>query len=158
MQAKLIAVATDFSANADKAVKKAFALAQRRGARLLAVHVIPPVLSSYPLMQKAVVKQDETAMNDMAGRLRKVSQEELEQRYLKQFDYALAEGLCLEGKVVRSILNLVKERGVDLLVMGATGGAGLAESLFGSVATKLLRKAPCSVLVVRNQDSGSSPA
>ena len=157
MLAKLIAVATDFSANADTAVKKAFALAQRRGAGVLVVHVIPPVFSSYPLMQKAMIKQDETAMNDVAGRLRKVSQEELEQRYLKQFDYAPAEGLCLEGKVVRSILSLVKEREADLLVVGATGGSGLADSLFGSVANKLLRKAPCSVLVVRDQDSGSSP-
>ncbi len=158
MQANLIAVTTDFSANADEAVQKAFALAERRHAKVLVVHVIPPVLSSYPLMHKAMVEDYEVAINDVAGRLRKVSQEELEKRYLKQFDYPRAEGICLEGKVVPAILSLIKERGVNLLVVGATGTAGLAESLFGSVATKLLRKAPCSVLVVRADNSGSPEA
>ena len=156
MQAKLIAVATDFSANADQAVERAFALARRREAGILVVHVIPPVLSAYPLMDKAVIKEDEAAINDVAGRMRKVSQEELHERYLSRFNYPRAEGLCLEGKVVRSVLDLVKERGAGLLVVGATGATGLTESLFGSTATKLLRKAPCSVLVVRGHESGES--
>jgi nucleotide-binding universal stress UspA family protein len=156
MQAKLIAVATDFSANADEAVQKAFALARRRGAEVLLVHVIPSVLTASPLMPKAMVQGDEAAINDVAGRLEGLSQDELEKRYLKKLDYAQAEGICLKGKVVRSILSLVKDRGVDLLVVGATGSAGLAGSLFGTTATKLLRKAPCSVLVVRCKESAST--
>jgi nucleotide-binding universal stress UspA family protein len=156
MQAKRIAVATDFSANADKAVEKAFALARRRGADIFLVHVIPPVLNSSPLMSKAMHKGDDGAINHVASRLEQLSRDELENRYLKPLDYPQAEALCLKGKVVRSILGLIDEQGVELLVVGATGSTGLAESLFGSTASKLMRKAPCSVLVVRSGQESSA--
>lgn len=154
MQAKLIIAATDFSPNADRAVEKALTLAKRRDATLLIVHVIPPVLNGSPLMAKAGLQEAESAINDLAGRLSKISQEELENRYLAKTGYAKAEGLCLEGKAVPEILRLVAERGASLLVIGATGETRLADSLFGSTAGKLLRKAPCSVLVVRAQGQG----
>lgn len=156
MQAKLIVAATDFSANADQAVQKALTLARRRQADLVIVHVIPPVLGDSPLMHKLVESETETAINGLAGRLRKASQEELQSRYLAQDASPQAEGLCLEGKAANTILGLVREREADLLVIGATGAAGLGGSLFGASAGKLLRKAPCSVLVVRAQDTGSA--
>jgi len=149
MQLKLVAVATDFSPDADRAVERASALAKRRRAGLLVVHVIPPVLNASPLLGKAAAGAFEEASNGVAARLRQVSQEELQTRYLAGLDGLQAEGVCLEGKVAPEILKLIANRGADLLVMGATGASGLGESLFGSVALKLLRKAPCSVLVVR---------
>lgn len=150
MQAKRIAVATDFSTNADKAVEKAFALARRREADIFLVHVIPPVLNSSPLMQKAMSKGDDGAISDVAARLEQLSRDELENRYLNQYNYPKAKALCLKGKVVRSILDLIKDQEMELLVVGATGSTSLAESLFGSTASKLMRKAQCSVLVVRS--------
>ncbi len=154
MQAKLIIAATDFSANADKAVEKAISLAARRNADLVIIHVIPPVLNHSPLMQESLINDAETAINDLAVRLCQLSQEELENRYLSKTSYPKAEGLCLEGKAAPEILRLVEERGAGLLVIGATGDAGLPGALFGSIASKLLRKAPCSVLVVRAEDKG----
>jgi nucleotide-binding universal stress UspA family protein len=154
MQAKLIIAATDFSANADQAVERALALAERRGVGLLIVHVIPPVLNSSPLMAKAGLKEAESAINDLTGRLCKLSREELASRYLAQTSYAKAEGLCLEGKAVAEILRLIAERDANLLVIGATGETRLAGSFFGSTASKLIRKAPCSVLVVRAPEQG----
>jgi nucleotide-binding universal stress UspA family protein len=152
MSTKLVIAATDFSANADMAVEKAVALARRRGADLVIAHVIPPVLNNSPLMQNLVESETETVINDLAGRLRRLSQEELQRRYLPHGGYERAQGLCLEGKATSTILNLVKERGADLLVIGATGAAGLAGAIFGATAGKILRKAPCSVLVVRAQE------
>lgn len=156
MRPKLIIAATDFSANADQAVQRALALARRRGAELVIVHVIPPVLGNSPLMAKLAQGETETALNDLAGRLRKLSQEELQSRYLSKSGHEKVQALCLEGKASKVILKLVKERAADLLVIGATGATGLAGSLFGASAGKLLRKAPCSVLVVRAQETGDS--
>ncbi|KMY67002.1 hypothetical protein AAU61_13700 [Desulfocarbo indianensis] len=159
MQVKLVVVATDFSPSADRAVERAVELAKRRRAGLLVVHVIPPVLNASPLLGKASAGAFEEASNGVAARLRQISQEELQARYLAGtgLDQVQAEGLCLEGKVAPQILELIADRGADLLVMGATGASGLGESLFGSVALKLLRKAPCSVLVVR-AEAGASQA
>jgi nucleotide-binding universal stress UspA family protein len=156
MRQKLIIAATDFSANADQAVQRALALARRRGAELIIVHVIPPVVNNSPLMDKLVKGEAETTINDLAGRLGKLSQEELQSRYLSKNGDDRVQALCLEGKASGAILKLVKERDADLLVIGATGAMGLAGSLFGASAGKLLRKAPCSVLVVRAQETGDA--
>ncbi len=47
------------------------------------------------------------------------------------------------------IVRLAKELSVDLIVMGTHGRSGLSHLLMGSVAEKVVRLAPCSVLVVR---------
>jgi universal stress protein A len=44
---------------------------------------------------------------------------------------------------------------VDLIIMGTHGRTGLLHVLLGSVAEKVVRLAPCSVLVVRQADQVS---
>ncbi len=149
MQTRLIAAATDFSPSADQAVARALALAERRGARLLVAHVFPPVVNSSPLWEKVSGRETEKALRGVAERLKEASRQELERRYLSRAGSTRAEGVYLEGKVVRGLVDLVRERGVDLLVLGAVGAGGQDRPLLGSVAARLLRKAPCPVLVVR---------
>ena len=47
------------------------------------------------------------------------------------------------------LIELVEERKADLLAVGALGVSEVERFLIGSVADKVLRHAPCSVLVVR---------
>ena len=47
------------------------------------------------------------------------------------------------------ICRIAQERHVDLIVMSTHGHAGLAHLLIGSVAERVVRYAPCSVLIVR---------
>ena len=47
------------------------------------------------------------------------------------------------------IVRHAKENDVDLIVMGTHGRTGLVHALIGSVAEKVVRKAPCPVLTVR---------
>jgi nucleotide-binding universal stress UspA family protein len=148
MDYKLIAVATDFSPGAIAAFETALGLAQQAGAGLLLAHVIPPLITPSPQL-------DDQSVNQMTMQLRQdladAAQRELQSAYLAP---AQARGLnalavVLEGDPSRELINLVKQRGVDLLVVGATGLSGLAEVFFGSVAAKAVRRAPCSVMVVR---------
>src|SRR5262245_58708075 len=62
----------------------------------------------------------------------------------------------LEGEIVvvhgvpfQEILETAKQQQVDLIVMGMHGRTGFHYLLLGSVAEKVVRLAPCSVLVVR---------
>jgi nucleotide-binding universal stress UspA family protein len=54
-----------------------------------------------------------------------------------------------EGAVTDSILSFAEAQRVDLIVMGTHGLKGLDRVTLGSVTEKVLRKAPCPVLVVR---------
>ena len=48
--------------------------------------------------------------------------------------------------------EVARKHGVDLIVMGTHGRAGLAHVLLGSVAERVVRKAPCPVLTVKHPE------
>lgn len=53
------------------------------------------------------------------------------------------------GDFSEEILNFAKEEQADMIVMGTHGRKGMDRLLFGSVAEKVLRQAPCPVVAVR---------
>ena len=62
------------------------------------------------------------------------------------------ERVVLYGVPFQEIVETAKARQVDLIIMGTHGRTGLLHVLLGSVAEKVVRLAPCSVLVVRQAD------
>ena len=56
--------------------------------------------------------------------------------------------VVLYGVPFQEIVEVAKAQQVDLIVMGTHGRTGLMHVLLGSVAEKVVRLAPCSVLVV----------
>src|SRR5262245_55799720 len=65
-----------------------------------------------------------------------------------------AAGLEIEtrwvhGRPFVEILNDAKSHNIDLIVLGTHGRSAAAQVLMGSVAEKIVRKAPCPVLTVR---------
>lgn len=57
--------------------------------------------------------------------------------------------IFLEGDPASEIVRYAHDAGVDLIVMGTHGRTGVERLLMGSVAEKVMREAPCSVLVVK---------
>jgi len=55
----------------------------------------------------------------------------------------------LEGDPAEEIIHYAVAADIDLIVMGTHGRTGLDRLLMGSVAEKVLRGAPCSVLVAK---------
>ncbi len=53
------------------------------------------------------------------------------------------------GAPDREILDYVRDQGCRLIVMGSEGRTGLSRVLMGSVAEKVLREVPCSVVTVK---------
>jgi nucleotide-binding universal stress UspA family protein len=67
---------------------------------------------------------------------------------------ASAAGVKIEthlvpGHVAEAVVGLVKDRGFDLLVVGFMGHAQLYERIIGGTTDRLVRLAPCAVLVVK---------
>lgn len=53
------------------------------------------------------------------------------------------------GKAVEEILNVAQQRKADLIVTGARGSIVVGQFLLGSVSTRVVQHATCSVVVVR---------
>jgi nucleotide-binding universal stress UspA family protein len=57
----------------------------------------------------------------------------------------------LRGKPAARVVELATELGVDLLVLGSAGRQGLERALLGSVAERIVRSSPCTVVCVRDR-------
>ncbi len=144
---KNIGFCTDFSENSDDAFEDALALAEQCGATLHVIHVLasfslaPPVHATY-----MPIEYDPKFIEEVTEAARKT----IEDKYLSRIPQAVASDVSLtSGYAATEILRIAQERKLDLIVMGAHGLTGLAHVLFGSTADRVVRKAPCSVLVVR---------
>jgi nucleotide-binding universal stress UspA family protein len=60
-----------------------------------------------------------------------------------------AEPVCQLGKPAEEIMKIASKHHADLIVMGAKGLGAIARFLLGSVSTRVVQHANCSVLVVR---------
>lgn len=58
------------------------------------------------------------------------------------------------GEPYVEIVREAERIGADLIVMGTHGRSGFSHALLGSVAEKVLRLAPCPVVVVRSRKRG----
>lgn len=54
-----------------------------------------------------------------------------------------------EGHAAKTIVRYAEENDIDHIVMGSTGWSGAVRVLLGSVAESVARRAPCSVVIVR---------
>jgi nucleotide-binding universal stress UspA family protein len=63
--------------------------------------------------------------------------------------------VCRVGKPVAEILDCARTDSADLIVIGSHGHGALAQMILGSVADRVVRQAPCPVLMVRNAQAGA---
>jgi len=149
MKIETILVATDFSESADRAVQTAVDFAKKFGAKLLLLHayrVEIPMAS--PMMAGGYVLPD--GFFEQLGKHAKTQVEEAAAAISKQG--VKATGIAVEESAAMAIIDIAKERSVDLIVMGTRGLTGLKHFALGSVADRVVRSAPCPVLTVGHHD------
>ncbi|MGE0362840.1 MAG: universal stress protein [Vicinamibacterales bacterium] len=133
---------TDFSEVSTKAEAYAIALAKRYEARLSLLHVDPPMPMMAPYGEIPV---DIRLFEEQ----RRQAEQDLAAAGTRARDAGLGVDTALIGGYPgREILAVAREQDVDLIVLGSHGRGGVEHLLLGSVAEKVLRKAPCPVMVV----------
>ena len=142
---------TDFSDFSQRALRRAVALAGWFDARVTVLHVVAPAQWALP---PSVYAASVTIPVDADRPRREAEAKELE-RFVAPF---LAEGVPIEMRLVdgdpwRQIKAVAEALPTDLIVMGTHGRSGFERMLLGSVAEKVLRRAPCPVLTVGAGDT-----
>lgn len=141
---KRILVPVDFSPHSREAIQYAADLSRRYEASLTLVHVYQPV--SYVLPDGFVLYTSA----QLASMLSKFEEHLTEAKEEAEAAGGLrVETKLLEGVAFAEIVSFAQESGYDLIVMGTHGRTGLMHALLGSVAERVIRKAPCPVLTVR---------
>jgi universal stress protein A len=136
-------VPLDFSEHANQALDYAINLAGKLDARLTLLHVI----QSVPLGGADMgVTLPYAYLQDLEAEIMQSMES-----YLARVTAAGLEGatVVVHGAPFHEILETAKTQLVDLIIMGTHGRTGLQHVLLGSVAEKVVRLAPCPVLVAR---------
>ena len=140
---KTIAVATDGTETADRAVDVAFDIAERYSARLL-------ILSAYTPPSVKQVEKERAGLPEevqwMVHAARQVDTILGRARYKARERGLEAETLARTGEPAEVICALAAEHDVDLLVVG---NKGMNRRVFGSVPRSVCQHAPCSVVVAK---------
>src|ERR1700687_4975889 len=135
---KNILFATDFSSAANAAAPFAMQLAKNYGAKVYGLHVS--------------LFDDYTSAAPEAWAMMAEARERQAQESARHLNEQLAgiehEVLLSEGNIWEVVSEVIKQKEIDLIVLGTRGRTGLGKALLGSVAEQILRQAPCPVLTV----------
>ena len=139
---KRILIPTDFSETSAAAIEYGVDLAKRYGASLHLLHVVEP---------SAVPPEPEFPLGIFEGQT--VARERLvDVLSAEQREAFLAEVAVTIGNPFLEIIRYANDHDIDVIVMGTHGRSGVSHMLMGSVAEKVVRKAPCPVLTVRHPE------
>jgi nucleotide-binding universal stress UspA family protein len=139
---KRVLVAYDFSEYSELAFKYGLSLAQQHQADLHLLHVLPPHSVNEPEIAWYPNK-GESAYHLAATRLQRAIPAEAHL-------WCNVKTVVREGHPYREILNYAEENEIDLISVGAHGAGFGMRALFGSNVDRVLRQAPCPVLVARH--------
>ncbi len=154
VEIRAILAPTDFSEHAAKALRYAAGLAERLGATLHLLHVLPDVLPMAPdLVAGAPDMFIAPALPPDYYRETGVESLEALGHVLDPSWGAVpaVETAVRRGDPVEEIVAYATERRIDLIVIATHGRGGLSHVLVGSVAEAIIRHAPCPVMTIRDR-------
>jgi Universal stress protein UspA and related nucleotide-binding proteins len=144
MPLKNIICSTDFSDNSNQAVPYGIALAKKFRARLYMCHVIDlSAITAYGEIISYPGAQQNLIMNYTHKQLKQLIGEE-------PIEW---EPLIIIGHAADEIVNMAKEKNVDLTIVTTHGRSGLKRLILGSVTGRLMQTLPCPLLIVRSSES-----
>jgi len=131
----------DFSRPSNAALKEAIGMAKQYKAELILVSVVEPIVTG--LMLSVYTYQQ------YVKRLKNSARDQLKAMIAKYVPKGMkASAVVKTGDPADEIVRIAKSRRADLLVIATHGRRGWGHLIFGSVAEKVIRLAPCPVLVI----------
>jgi nucleotide-binding universal stress UspA family protein len=140
---KNILVPLDMSARSLKALRYAVPFARQFNAKLILLHVVEAAAYSpeipYPLpLQSQKTKKVKKDLNQV--------------RDAHIPPEIITETVVRHDFVPDAVVEVARKKKADLIIVSTHGRTGVAHVLLGSTAEKIVRHAPCPVLVVREKE------
>lgn len=133
-----VLVATDRSAMAKEALRRAISVAKKKDAQLFIIHVIEPPFIEYPCLKPIDQSEIKKSITDEIDHLNSEAQVEY--------------NLFIEhGDVVDIIIHKAEQLEVDLIILGCNGKADIKSNYFGTTTLKVIQRTHLPVLVVKNE-------
>ena len=146
MRIRSVFVASDLSDASEEAIKIGHRWAERNVARLTVGFVVPKLVTTNPFFPQAaqtdtinLIEAERRSTEELADTVARVTG-----RAPEDFRIVVTSGTPVSG-----ILQLVREAGADLIVVGPDAADN------ASVAERIARVAPCAVLIARKSPSVS---
>lgn len=146
---KNILVPIDFSDYSKNALRYAIGFAKHFEAKMYIMYVVEPAVypADFSLGQVAIPTTDV----DMSQR----AESELDSLTKSEIGSSVNfEKMIKTGKPFMEIIETASEIDADLIIIATHGHTGVEHLLFGSTAEKVVRKAPCPVLTLRDPIKG----
>jgi nucleotide-binding universal stress UspA family protein len=146
-----ILVTTDFSDTSLEALPVAVEIASHFDAELLLLHVLPvdtptpwdiPPYADFGLASLPLPEYEAQVRREVERRLEVVAS--------KHAKGVKARGVLGRGDAAAEVGRIAASEQADLIVLATHGWTGWRHLVFGSVAERVLREAPCPVLSVRS--------
>ncbi|MBT0607734.1 universal stress protein [Aequorivita echinoideorum] len=140
---KRILVPTDFSKQAENALKVAVQLAKKHGSEIFVLHSME--------MPLHLATTDQGQLPESLFFIKKAEKnfaELLEQPYLNGINIHEAIG---HNEIYEDTQTAAEKNNIDLIVMGSRGASGFKEMFVGSNTEKVVRTSKIPVLVIKNE-------
>jgi len=137
----------DFSENSLEALRYAAHTALKENATVYLIHIVDSRVYDYggpiyePVMPAMKPVIDQASKDQLRDKLLEKVPKEIKGR---------VETVVSFGVPFVEIIKAARDYDIDLIIMGTHGRRGISHMLIGSVAEKVVRKAPCPVLTVRS--------
>ena len=133
-----ILVPVDFSRTSADVLAFAKGYAADAGAQIVLLHVVEPLHVDWKMDTTELQRERQVHSARLLGEL-----------VVREFGAGKVAAEIRTGAPVEAITSVARQTKVDLIVIGTHGRTGLKRVLLGSVAERVVRHAPCPVLVVR---------
>ncbi|WP_413160221.1 universal stress protein [Capilliphycus salinus ALCB114379] len=167
-----VLAALDRSSQGEDVFQQALDIARTQNAELLLIFcmqrleqmpTVPPVEATtgtglHPLMRMYPAMSETEVLQTTEQEIKRAKEEA--DRWLQNYQiqaedqgvHAQYQCVSFAGNPGEQICKMAKEWNADLTVVGRTGRTGLEEAFLGSVSNHVVHHAPCSVLVVQDNN------
>ncbi len=148
-QIKKIMVPIDFSDYSKKALEYATEFAQKMNSKIYLIYVFEPMIypTDFSFGEVIPISHQEDLAEKAKSELKLLAESNISDKV----DWEI---IIKTGRPFSQINETAREIDADLIIIATHGHTGVEHIFFGSTAEKVVRKAPCPVLTLREPIKG----